>query len=310
MRWSFTPSPGRLLPLLLTTALLIRTSSQADTDTDTDNSNSGSGTIWATPHEQYSSSAGVLGCKIDTNRVAYWPGSVDCNNICVTVSYAGRSVTLLRVDTSQGAHDISYDAWNYLYTGSSAADQPATGGAVAMTYAYVDPSECAAAGLLHAGAGDKLAFSAPTGTNLLVSCLGAQPDSWVARNYALYNIVDAVCTWGYDEECTLDWPAANQAACPHTLGAMESLAVADPVYNIQYGTGRTVLASTGQVVEGGARSSGSSSGSGSGSGGGGGGGGGGIGIKGLNGAISGTYHQLWSLMGCWVALQCVLVGFL
>lgn len=115
MRWSFTPSsPGRLLlSLLLTATHFIHASSQADTDTTTTtNTTSGSGTIWATPHEQYSSSAGVLGCKIDTNRVAYWPGPVDCDSICVSVSRAGRSVTLLRIDSSQGAHDLSYDAWN------------------------------------------------------------------------------------------------------------------------------------------------------------------------------------------------------
>ncbi|KAH0006683.1 hypothetical protein KCU78_g12180, partial [Aureobasidium melanogenum] len=34
------------------------------------------GTISATPHVEYSSSIGVLGCKINTNRVAYWPMSV------------------------------------------------------------------------------------------------------------------------------------------------------------------------------------------------------------------------------------------
>lgn len=38
----------------------------------------GSGTAMGiTPHDMYSSSVGVLGCKIDTNRVAYWPQSVD-----------------------------------------------------------------------------------------------------------------------------------------------------------------------------------------------------------------------------------------
>ena len=31
------------------------------------------GGITVTPHEQYSSSIGALGCKLNTNRVAYWP---------------------------------------------------------------------------------------------------------------------------------------------------------------------------------------------------------------------------------------------
>jgi hypothetical protein len=31
----------------------------------------------------YSSSAGVLGCKVNTDRIAYWPMAVDCHNICV-----------------------------------------------------------------------------------------------------------------------------------------------------------------------------------------------------------------------------------
>src|SRR3569833_2656431 len=84
--------------------------------------------VWTTPHDSYSSSVGVLGCKINTDRVAYWPGSVDCNNICVKLSYGGRSVHLLRIAQSGGAYDISYDAWNYLQTGKSATTDPITGG--------------------------------------------------------------------------------------------------------------------------------------------------------------------------------------
>ena len=34
--------------------------------------------IWVTPHMQYSSSVGVPGCLIDTNRVAYFPQPVSC----------------------------------------------------------------------------------------------------------------------------------------------------------------------------------------------------------------------------------------
>ena len=36
-------------------------------------------TISITPHDSYSSSVGVLGCKINTDRVAYWPGAVSCD---------------------------------------------------------------------------------------------------------------------------------------------------------------------------------------------------------------------------------------
>lgn len=196
-----------------------------------------SGTVWATPHDSYSSSVGVLGCKVDTDRIAYWPGSVDCNNICVSLSYEGRSVYLLRVDQSGGAHDVSYDAWNYLYTGYSATSKPTAGGATAMTFENVDASKCA--GLIHTK-GSKLPLSASNSMDFLASCL-AQPDSWVAKNYVLYNILDPICTWGFDEVCTLDWPTDNQPTCPHQLGLLEALK-SDPVYNIEYPSGEKVLA--------------------------------------------------------------------
>ena len=80
--------------------------------------------MFITPHAEYSSSVGVLGCKVDTNRIAHWPLAVGCDNICVKVSNEGRSLHLLRIDMSQGAYDISYDAWNYLASGASAMDNP------------------------------------------------------------------------------------------------------------------------------------------------------------------------------------------
>ena len=193
--------------------------------------------ISATPHDSYSSSIGVPGCKINTNRVAYWPGSVDCNNICVKLSNEGRSVHLLRIDQSGGAHDISYDAWNYLKTGQSAADNPTSGGGVAMEYEQVDASECA--DLIHTD-GHKLPLSASNSINFLSSCL-SQPDSWVAKNHALYNIVDSVCDWGYDEVCNLDLATSNQPSCPHTLGATTPLKD-HQVHNIQYASGKSVVA--------------------------------------------------------------------
>ncbi|KAK3689403.1 hypothetical protein B0T22DRAFT_171544 [Podospora appendiculata] len=201
-----------------------------------------SGTVWVTPHESYSSSVGVLGCKVNTDRIAYWPSAVDCTNICVSLTYSGRTVHLLKVDQSAGAHDVSYDAWNYLYTGFPATEKPAAGGATAMEYQDVDVSVCA--DLIHTDDG-KLPLSASNSMNYLASCLG-QKDSWVGRNYALYNIMDPLCAWGYDEGCTLDWPAANQGTCPHVLGTPEALN--SPVYNIRYPTGDKVLASSGQTV--------------------------------------------------------------
>ncbi|KAI3528347.1 hypothetical protein CABS02_15138, partial [Colletotrichum abscissum] len=46
------------------------------------------------------------------------------------------------VDESQGSYDISYDAWNYLVTGKSALEAPATGGGVEMDYEFVEAEEC------------------------------------------------------------------------------------------------------------------------------------------------------------------------
>jgi cerato-platanin len=216
--------------LLLWLALLISTA-LADT------------TVWATPHDSYSSSIGVLGCKVNTNRIAYWPMSVDCTNICVRLSYSGRSVYLLRVDQSGGAYDVSYDAWNYLLTGSSATSKPTAGGATQMTYEDVDASNCAS---LISTSGHKLPLSAANSMDFLASCL-AEQGSWVAKNYVLYNILDSVCSYGYDETCSLNLEVSNQAKCPHMLGMPTPLS-GNPVYNIKYPTGQKVLATTGQSV--------------------------------------------------------------
>lgn len=200
-------------------------------------------TVWVTPHASFSSSIGVLGCKIDTDRVAYWPMAVDCDNICVALTYADRTVHLLRIDQSEGAYDVSYDAWNYLYTGYAATDKPTAGGAIEMTYEAVDASKCDD---LIDTKGKKLPLSAANSMNYLASCLD-QNDTYVGENYILYNILDSLCTMGFDETCTLDYPAQNQASCPHTLGLSAALNNT-PVYNIMYPTGEKVLASTGEVV--------------------------------------------------------------
>ena len=201
------------------------------------NNNKTSGTIWVTPHAIYSSSVGVLGCKVDTNRIAYWPAPVDCNNICVSLKYGSRSLHLLRIDQSGGAYDVSYDAWNELYTGHSAEDKPTAGGAIEMTYESETPEKCR--DLIHT-TGGKLPLSAANSMNFLASCL-ADEDSWVAKHHVLYNVLDPSCTMGRSEECALDWPAQNQPTCPHTLGVSDELHDM-AVYNIEYPTGKKVRA--------------------------------------------------------------------
>lgn len=48
----------------------------------------------------------------------------------------------------------------------------------------------------------------------------------------------------------MDWPAANQASCPSTLGVPATLKDTK-VYNIRYPTGEKVLAGSGAPAKGG-----------------------------------------------------------
>ena len=154
---------------------------------------SDSGTVPVTPHEQYSSSVGVLGCLVDTNSIAYWPAPISCTNICIKLSYKDRSRHLLRIDQSAGAYDVSYDAWNYLFTGKSAKTDPVFGGGTSMDFENADPEDCAE--LIRTDDG-RLPLSASNSMNFLLSCLDEE-DSWVGSNYQLYNVMDPICRWGY-----------------------------------------------------------------------------------------------------------------
>ena len=186
--------------------------------------------VLVTPHDLYSSSIGVLGCKIYTNRVAYWPEPISCDDIYVKLSYSQRSAHLLRIDSSTSAYDISYDARNYLGFGVSATVEPKTGGGIAVDYEYVSADECRS--LLEDG---KLPLSAPNSMNYLETCL-EQKKSWVAQNYELVNIMNSDCQFGYDEICSFTVVEPDQPICPHTLGAMHQPTGLE-VKNIMYGTG-------------------------------------------------------------------------
>lgn len=186
--------------------------------------------ISITPHDKYSSSVGVLGCHINTNRVAYWPMWPGCDTVCVKVTANGRSVNLLQIDSSGGAYDISYDAWNYLNCGHSAKQHPTMGGGIPAEYEKVPMSQCA--DLIYTP-DKKLPLSAANSIGYYVGC-GA--NSWVGKNSALYNIYTPNCRYGFNEVCKLDLAVSNQPKCAHTLGAMNELGGLR-VHDIAYGTG-------------------------------------------------------------------------
>lgn len=195
--------------------------------------------ISATSHQQFSSSIGVLGCKIETDFVAYWPEKIDCDNICVEVAYEDRSVYLLRVDNSGGAHDISYNAFNYLATGKYATEGTGTAqafGGITMKYTTVDAEKCKP--LLKDGV---LPMSAPTGSGLTVACSPGQ-GSW-SNLIGLYNIYNPLCTIGKDDKCTFD-RVTNQFDCGASkLGDQTPITNSVlQVWDVKYMSGKRVKA--------------------------------------------------------------------
>lgn len=217
-----------MLALAATTALSYFASTAAAAPTG------GSG-ISITPHDKYSSSIGVLGCHVNTDRIAYFPSFPSCDNLCLEVSANGRTVNLLHIDSSGGAYDISYDAWNYLSTGDSASDNPTMGGGIPAEYKQVDMSNCQ--DIIKTPDG-KLPLMAANSMGFYSSC---GPNSWIGKNSALYNIANSACTLGFNEVCELDLSVSNQPSCPHMLGSQNPLSGL-PVMDIAYGTGARVAA--------------------------------------------------------------------
>lgn len=195
------------------------------------------GSISITPHDVYGSSIGVLGCKVNVNRIAYWPSAPGCEKLCKKVTANNRSVYLLHIDTSGGAYDISYDAWNYLQTGKSALEQPTMGGGVPATWEDVDFSFCK--DIIKSPDG-KLGFSASNSMNTWASC---PETSTLRKNGALWNILNPnACTFGFNEQCTVNLAAGeNTPKCAHITGANNPL-TGLPVENIAYGTKTKAIA--------------------------------------------------------------------
>ena len=161
--------------------------------------------------------------------------------MCVKVSVNGRHVHLLHVDHSGGAHDISYDAWNYLKVGKSARDELTMGGGIGATYKHVPMHECSHLIKTHGGhsKGVSLPFSAATGVDFVTSCPAG---SWVKKNHKFINIYDTQCQYGVDKVCHLHMDVSNQQHCKGSVLGIQTPLHSNPVYNIQYGTGKKVLA--------------------------------------------------------------------
>ncbi|PQE12231.1 Cerato-platanin protein [Rutstroemia sp. NJR-2017a BVV2] len=199
--------------------------------------------VTITPHPWYSSSQGILGCKINTDHVAYWPSPVDCGeSMCLKLANEGREVYVLRVDQSKPygqtppAHDVSYNAWNYLSIGQWATENATEGGGIDVTYSTIPMTDPNCQALL-LNPEKKLPVSAGTSMIYVKKCLG-QPGSWASTNIGLWNIQTQACTLGYDEECVV---VAGDPSCAHPVNTGPAITNL-PVKNVEYGTGNLVLA--------------------------------------------------------------------
>ncbi|KAF2115148.1 hypothetical protein BDV96DRAFT_646997 [Lophiotrema nucula] len=164
------------------------------------------------PHPFFSS-WGVLGCKININRVAYWPFQPDCNKPCIKLTASnGNSLHVLHIDKSGGSYDISYDAWNYLSTGVSATVNPTYGGAIQAEYESVSMDNCkdiikTSDGSLPVMAGNPDPYTL------------CPPGTWSHDHVSFWNFGSQDCSMGVDEQCTMPPGVGSQAQCPTFGGA-------------------------------------------------------------------------------------------
>ncbi|SPO00382.1 uncharacterized protein DNG_03227 [Cephalotrichum gorgonifer] len=186
--------------------------------------------ISVTPHEQFSSSVGVLGCFINTNRVAYFPSFPSCQKPCLRIKDKenGREVTVLHIDSSAGAYDISYDAWNYLKTGKSAKDDPQQGNGIEVETEQlsIDDESCKA-------------LLSETNGKLPIMAKSPQWGLECPDDVEFYNIGTSTCTIGKNEKCEV---SGDQVKCPSGDSAATEELEGMAVQNIEYGTGKVVEA--------------------------------------------------------------------
>lgn len=172
-------------------------------------------TVSVTPHMYYSAALGVVGCKVNTNRVMYFPLTefpLACDSLCYRITNGDRSIHLVQIDWSQGAHDISYDAFNYLVTGKHATEAATNDlTPTKMKVERVDMQHCVDDGILDAADGN-LAFSAWSGSGQgsvsargqPLQCRAHESGSWIDKNSILIDMANPMLPGtGADRQCTL-----------------------------------------------------------------------------------------------------------
>jgi hypothetical protein len=167
------------------------------------------GVISLNSHVQYSSSMGVLGCMINTNRIAYWPLTPPCDNPCVKLTAPnGNTINVLHIDTSGGSYDISMDAYKTLKYGPGWRTINTLPEAMwdGVKYEYVPIDQCA--DILHNG---KLPVMAKS-PNKHLECKASSPASIWATGVELYDIDDTQCLRGVMQTCQI-LPGDNNPKC-------------------------------------------------------------------------------------------------
>lgn len=171
--------------------------------------------------------------------------------MCIKLKYGSRSRTVLHIDQSAGAYDISFDTFQYLAFGTSAIPSPGSptyllaGSSFPLDYEVVDMSECA--DIITSDTG-KMSFIAGN-PNQVVACVG-KGNNWVAQNYEVRNMKDAQCQYGIDEVCTLD-AATGIAKCPSgKLNIDTPLSPAQPVIDLTSPCGDEHIAGHAPLVPG------------------------------------------------------------
>lgn len=152
---------------------------------------------------------GVIGCLVNTNRIAYFPMTPPCSNPCIKLTAPnGNTINVLHIDQSGGSYDISMDAYKTLKYGAGWASINALPEAKwdGVKYEYVSMDQCK--GILPSG---KLPVIAKS-PNKYVECVASEPQSFWAKNTQFYDIDDARCLRGVMQTCEMV-PPNNTPTC-------------------------------------------------------------------------------------------------